>query len=180
MSTRAASCIAPRREVSEQGELLRGLPDPTRVAVGHCLELGPDGPPFAPFSAVLRGLAADLGSERLAELAGPGRSDLAGLAPELGPAASDDPVGRGRLFESMATLLERCAADSPLVLVVEDRGRGFDPRDGGSGGLGLVGMHERAALAGGECRVESEPGGGTRVLVRLPLSDEGEDATPEP
>lgn len=101
-------------------ELLRDLPGPSRVAVGHCLELGPDGPPFAPFAAVLRGLAADLGADRLAELAGPGRAELAGLAPELGPAVLDDPVGRGRLFEAMATLLERCAADSPLVLVVED------------------------------------------------------------
>ena len=98
------------RDVSEQG----------RVAIGHCLELGPDGPPFAPFSALVRSLAGDLGSEALAELAGPGRADLAALVPELGAAPEEDPVGRGRLFEAMATLFERCSSDLPLVLVVED------------------------------------------------------------
>jgi signal transduction histidine kinase len=30
-------------------------------------------------------------------------------------------------------------------------------------------MHERAAELGGECRVEPRPGGGTRVVARLPL-----------
>jgi DNA-binding CsgD family transcriptional regulator len=101
-------------------ELLRGLPDGTLVAIGHCLELGPDGPPFAPFASVLRGLAADLGMERLADLAGPGRVDLAGLVPELGSPATSDPMGRGRMFEAMATLVERCAGDAPLVVVIED------------------------------------------------------------
>ncbi|HEX6888784.1 MAG TPA: AAA family ATPase [Candidatus Nanopelagicales bacterium] len=91
-----------------------------RVVVGHCLELGPDGPPFAPIVGVLRDFASELGIEGLAALAGPGRGDLAGLLPELGPARAEDPFGRGRLFEAMATLLERAAAEGPLLLVVED------------------------------------------------------------
>ena len=38
----------------------------------------------------------------------------------MGAAGPLDPMGRGRLFESLATLLERLAADRPVVVVVED------------------------------------------------------------
>jgi hypothetical protein len=44
------------------------------------------------------------------------------------------------------------------------------PAAGGAGRLGLVGMRERAELAGGDLVVESEPGAGTAVLARFPLS----------
>ena len=101
-------------------EFATTLPEEAVLLVGHCLELGPDGPPFAPFSTMLRALVVDLGSEEFAELAGPGGADLAALVPELGSAGPLDPMGRGRLFESMATLLEHLAADRPVVVVVED------------------------------------------------------------
>jgi PAS domain S-box-containing protein len=55
---------------------------------------------------------------------------------------------------------------------VEDSGCGFDVRAAGQRGFGLVGMSERVLLAGGTCRVESEPGAGTRITVRLPLQEE--------
>jgi len=42
------------------------------------------------------------------------------------------------------------------------------PRENGQG-LGLLGMRERLSLLGGTCTVESQPGQGTRVLIRLPL-----------
>ena len=35
-------------------------------------------------------------------------------------------------------------------------------------GLGLLGMHERAEALGGEVRLESSPGAGTAIRVRLP------------
>jgi signal transduction histidine kinase len=35
--------------------------------------------------------------------------------------------------------------------------------------MGLRSMRERAALIGGELEIESEPGQGTSVQVRLPL-----------
>lgn len=63
-----------------------------------------------------------------------------------------------------------------LVLLVEDNGRGFDPdrqQRGGGGSVhhqfGIVGMRERAALAGGELEIESSAPGGTTVFVRVPL-----------
>ncbi len=58
---------------------------------------------------------------------------------------------------------------------VEDDGRGFDVGElGGSesrrGRLGLFGMQERASLVGGRLAIESAPGSGTTVYVRLPLA----------
>jgi two-component system NarL family sensor kinase len=55
------------------------------------------------------------------------------------------------------------------ALEVEDDGRGFDPGAVPADRFGLVGMRERARLLGGELRVESAPGAGTRVLARVPL-----------
>jgi DNA-binding CsgD family transcriptional regulator/tetratricopeptide (TPR) repeat protein len=101
-------------------EFADGLDGSARLVVGHCLELGPDAPPLAPFSAIVRSLAAEIGPEQLALRAGPGISDLAGLAPELGMVVGNDSLGRGRLFEAMATLVERDAGERPLVLVFED------------------------------------------------------------
>lgn len=58
---------------------------------------------------------------------------------------------------------------------VEDDGRGFEPElvEGREGGLGLVGMQERAAMVGGQLAIESRPGEGTRVRVRLPADPVG-------
>jgi signal transduction histidine kinase len=59
-----------------------------------------------------------------------------------------------------------------LEVEVVDDGRG--PRNGKAhrnGGLGLVGMRERAALHGGRLSLGTAPGGGFAVLVRLPTPD---------
>jgi signal transduction histidine kinase len=58
-----------------------------------------------------------------------------------------------------------------LVLAIKDDGGGFD-REAvrGAGGLGLVGMAERARLAKGKMTITTQPGRGTRILLELPLS----------
>jgi signal transduction histidine kinase len=58
---------------------------------------------------------------------------------------------------------------------IEDDGRGFDPNDShltgtAPRGLGLLGMKERAAQFGGELKIESQYGGGTRVSIRIPVN----------
>jgi len=60
--------------------------------------------------------------------------------------------------------------DDLVTLIVEDRGRGFSAERpfGGGPGLGLIGLHERALMAGGEVDIDSRPGEGTRVTVHLP------------
>ncbi|HEX2640638.1 MAG TPA: PAS domain-containing sensor histidine kinase, partial [Pyrinomonadaceae bacterium] len=60
-----------------------------------------------------------------------------------------------------------------IVLIVEDNGVGFDlakqTRVRKSGhGLGLIGIRERAAICGGLVEMESKPGLGTTVFVRVP------------
>ena len=97
------------------------------VLVGGCLELGTDGLPFAPFTAVLRGLVHEFGADAVASML-PGRTTrgLARLLPELGepdtgPEIDRDPgEARARLFEEMLSALDHLARQSPVVLVIED------------------------------------------------------------
>lgn len=56
-----------------------------------------------------------------------------------------------------------------LEVVATDDGCGFDVTAVEQRGFGLVGIRERVAMVRGECRVESGPGRGTRVVVRVPL-----------
>lgn len=72
---------------------------------------------------------------------------------------------------SAAQVLLR-ATDSAIVLRVEDEGHGFDAgREAESGGgIGLLGMRERARTLGGRVTVESAPGEGTALTIELPLS----------
>lgn len=56
-----------------------------------------------------------------------------------------------------------------LRLDIRDDGRGFDAAAKKKQGFGLQGMNERVRLSGGELRVLSEPGRGTRVQIRLPI-----------
>jgi len=109
-----------------------------RVLAGGCLELGADGLPFGPFTAMLRDLVREIGADEIVGMM-PGSSrairELARLLPELASSAADslstadgavlasvEAAGeaRARLFEEFLTLLERLAEQRPLVLVVED------------------------------------------------------------
>jgi signal transduction histidine kinase len=56
-----------------------------------------------------------------------------------------------------------------VVAVIEDDGRGFDPRVTRDDGIGLVGMSERMTLLDGHLAVESTPGTGTTVRAEVPL-----------
>jgi signal transduction histidine kinase len=63
-----------------------------------------------------------------------------------------------------------------LVMTVSDDGRGFDPTLTPPG-LGLRGMHRRAALLGGTITIQAAPGAGTVLTLRAPLGagTEGSD-----
>jgi signal transduction histidine kinase len=56
--------------------------------------------------------------------------------------------------------------EDELEVEVADDGEGF-LAGAAAGGMGLSTMRERAALLGGDLEVHSEPGGGTRVRLRL-------------
>jgi signal transduction histidine kinase len=61
-----------------------------------------------------------------------------------------------------------------LLVAVADDGAGFDRRKAeeapARGHLGILGMEERATLAGGRLTIDSSPGGGTTVRAELPLA----------
>jgi len=64
--------------------------------------------------------------------------------------------------------LKRTADD--VALDITDDGIGFVVPEGGAAGLGLRSMEERVRLSRGTIRVDSRPGHGTSLLVRVPLS----------
>ena len=76
--------------------------------------------------------------------------------------------------QHVSVILERDR--DTLRLIVEDDGRGFEPRKlsrADHGGLGLAGIRERASLMGGDVTIESVMNGGTTVFVRIPVRAEG-------
>jgi signal transduction histidine kinase len=65
--------------------------------------------------------------------------------------------------------------EDTFVASVRDRGRGFnlvavESSYNNRGSLGLLNMKERAGLIGAELRIKTDPGQGTTVELRLPLS----------
>ena len=63
--------------------------------------------------------------------------------------------------------------DAEQTLVIEDDGVGFDVEKilnhrAEQGNLGLFGIQERIRLVGGSCQIESTPGQGTALYVRIP------------
>jgi two-component system sensor histidine kinase NreB len=59
-------------------------------------------------------------------------------------------------------------------MIIEDNGHGFDftaANQKGDQCLGLMGMKERVNLLGGSFVIESAPGEGTTIRVRIPLSE---------
>lgn len=70
--------------------------------------------------------------------------------------------------------------DKGIAVQVEDDGIGFDPSRvdisaSTSGGMGLLGMKERAELLGGTLTIDTKSGGGTRVGVEIPIDWEQGD-----
>ncbi|XXF09370.1 PAS domain S-box protein [Pseudomonas sp. D2-3] len=58
-----------------------------------------------------------------------------------------------------------------LRLSISDDGRGFDPAAIRADSFGLVGMRERVLMLGGQLSLDSRPGEGTLLRVRVPLSE---------
>lgn len=83
---------------------------------------------------------------------------------------------------SVSLIVEQRARE--LAITVEDDGRGFDvnsvlAKATAENRLGLLGMRERVALVNGTLTIESAPGRGTTILVRIALpeqrAEEGDD-----
>jgi DNA-binding CsgD family transcriptional regulator len=94
------------------------------VLTGSCVHVGEGALPYAPISQALRQLVRELHPATLEHVIGPGRAELARLVPDLGPAdataLATGELARARLFERLLGVIERLAAERPLVLAVED------------------------------------------------------------
>jgi len=75
-------------------------------------------------------------------------------------------VARHADAKAVAVDVERLG-EHGVSLTVRDDGRGFRP-DVASNGLGLNGMAERARLVGGELEIDSRPGAGTALSLKVP------------
>lgn len=105
------------------------------------------------------------------------------MPPEFNlPARSGEHVTRC-VSEGLANVARHAQATQAWVLITEENGRiaiqirddgqGFDT-DGRipNGHYGLLGLRERARLAGGELTIHSRPGEGTTLTMSIPTSDE--------
>ena len=105
---------------------LRAREGGARVLIGESMQVGETGLPYAPIIGALRPLLRSLPAERLDDLLGAGRAELAHLVPDLAPRARAADGGLGsaayqaRLFEVLLELLRRLAEEHPLVLALED------------------------------------------------------------
>jgi len=91
--------------------------------------------------------------------------------------------------EAMANIADHSHAESAVVslekrepyahLYITDDGRGFDVKQYFSSpqvirkGIGILGMKERIELAGGTFFIDSNPGNGTRISIRVPVVKRG-------
>lgn len=96
-----------------------------------------------------------------------------------------------RVFQEALTNILRYAQASEVTLKIEregqqilgqirDNGVGFDPgqppqNNGRTAGVGLVGMRERVEQCGGQFQIDSQPGEGTHITIRLPLEGQPDD-----
>jgi signal transduction histidine kinase len=141
------------------------------------LRQGDEAPPRAPASglAQLDGLVAGAGATGLDV-----RTRVEGTPRPL-PAGTD--LAAYRIVQESLTNVTRHAGparasiliaygEKDLTVQVDDDGRGPSATNG-PGGSGIRGMRERVAALGGELATGPRPGGGFRVLARLPLDGNG-------
>jgi signal transduction histidine kinase len=84
-------------------------------------------------------------------------------------------VAKHAQAQNVNVLLNVAAAEAALI--VEDNGCGLDAQfvfesAARANRLGLFGMRERVTLSGGTLHIESAPGKGTAIYVRVPLKQE--------
>ncbi|MHA7985895.1 helix-turn-helix transcriptional regulator [Rathayibacter sp. CAU 1779] len=102
-------------------EFTHEIDDRAMVLLGKCVDIGTESAPYAPFTAIVRELAAVLGTDALLELAGPAASALPYVLPELATAQEGRPkASSDRFYELIAVLFENVARQRRLVLVIED------------------------------------------------------------
>nr|WP_056166724.1 LuxR family transcriptional regulator [Leifsonia sp. Leaf325] len=100
-------------------EFAASVPPEALVLRGQSVDLGTVAAPYAPIKDVLRNLVAAVGDSAVTDAAGPGRSALVALLPELSQGETDS-GSAAQLHEAVAVVLEHVAQERPVVVIVED------------------------------------------------------------
>jgi len=117
---------------------------------------------------------------------------IAGIEHQRLPASIETPIYRV-VQEALTNVLKHARTKrvsltlerrkDHVLTIIEDNGCGFDSdalerASNVHTRLGLLGMRERVEMAGGTLNVESTPGKGTSVFVRIPLMSNGNGGVP--
>lgn len=76
-----------------------------------------------------------------------------------------------RHANASAAIVRLSIEGSTLRLAIIDNGVGFEARTARKEGLGLIGIRERALSMGGKAEIKANDGGGTIVMVSVPLAE---------
>ncbi|MCB8925460.1 MAG: sensor histidine kinase [Ardenticatenaceae bacterium] len=71
--------------------------------------------------------------------------------------------------QATAVFVKITAADKTLHVTIQDNGQGFNPDQIPAGHYGLIGLRERARLAGGKLTIHSQPNQGNTLTFNVPL-----------
>jgi signal transduction histidine kinase len=94
----------------------------------------------------------------------------------------EEAVNNARKHASAENIWVRLKPDGQMaVLEIEDDGVGFDVAEVQEGyeqrgSLGMINLHERAEMVHGILRIDSNPGQGTRISVRIPMTVEAAES----
>jgi PAS domain S-box-containing protein len=116
-------------------------------------------------------LVAEVGERMSARVRSRVRGPVRHLGPEtegnLFRVAREALLNAARHAEAKSVTVELAFAPDTVELEVRDDGRGFDPESARSDGFGFTTMRERVDHIGGRISIDSSPGEGTRVRVRV-------------
>jgi len=112
------------------------------------------------------------------------RTEVIGIEPTLSPEvqlllfriAQEALNNARRHAEASAAVVKLEFESDKIRMTISDNGKGFQlPNQAeelaGTGKLGIIGMHERARLAGGRLDIQSELGKGTQVIAEIPFPE---------
>jgi signal transduction histidine kinase len=125
----------------------------------------------------LRSLASDFSSQHGLAISVQAPESLPVVSPETEVAlfrALQEALANAARHAASAHVQVTLGVPSPEVieLAVTDNGRGFvASAASGTGRTGLAGMRERVLAVGGQVTLDSSPGAGTTVTVRVPVRD---------
>jgi signal transduction histidine kinase len=167
----------PQEAKSEITRALHGLNDVIRDIRNYILELRPERFQGRDLKHGLEELARELRANTFLNLhLHTDATDASALAPErtveilhIAQEALTNVRKHGRATR-VEVSVQRAGQD--LLMIIEDNGVGIKPNQAErASGQGMSNMRERARSLGGALRVEPREGGGTRVMLRVPMDE---------